>query len=410
MYTEPLYYILATQICLALFWIFYRTVLARRKTLTLNRYFLLTSVALSFLIPALSIPVAEPYGFVFEAESQPIETTVLQEGASSNPIFDWGKILLLVLLIGSLATLSFLVAGILRLRQVTHHATLIQRGKIRIYSLQVPDLAFSFFNHIYLSTADRNETDLRQIVAHETAHIHFHHSWDILLACVLQILFWWNPFVWLWKRSLCEVHEFQADDFALNNGSDTQQYITLMLNLNGLNVEYPEFANGFCHSLTKKRLTMMTQNRSKWARYRVLWSLPLIGALMLCFSFTEQPEAPEQTTTENRTDTLNTKIEKPDSMPKFPGGQEAYMKWVDQNLIFPERATQEKISGTVICQFIVRADGTVDEITIKSSPDPYLSEVVLNAMKHMPKLEPAMKDNKPVDCLKTLPFEFHFYN
>ena len=409
MYTE-LSYILTTQICFALFWIFYRSVLARRKTLALNRYFLLSSVVLSFLIPALSIPVAEPYGFVFEAESQPIETTVLQEGASSNPIFDWGKILLLVLLIGSFATLSFLVAGILRLRRITHRASLIQSGKIRIYSLQTPDLAFSLFNRIYLSTADRDETTLRQIVAHETAHIHFHHSRDIALICVLQTLFWWNPFVWLWRRSLREVHEFQADDFVLNNGSDAQQYITLMLNLNGLKVKYPEFANGFCNSLTKKRLTMITQNRSKWARYRVLWSLPLIGALMLCFSFTGQPEAPEQTTTENRTDTLNTKIEKPDSMPKFPGGQEAYMKWVDQNLIFPERATQEKISGTVICQFIVRADGTVDEITIKSSPDPYLSDVVLNAMKHTPKWEPAMKNNQPVDCVTTLPFEFYFYN
>ena len=410
MYTE-LSYILTTQICFALFWIFYRSVLARRKTLALNRYFLLLSVVLSFLIPALSIPVAEqPYSFVFEAESQPIETITLQAEVSSTSTLDWGKALLLIQLIGSMTVLLFLVVGLLRLRRITHRASLIQSGKIRIYSFQTPDLAFSLFNRIYLSTSDRDETTLRQIVAHETAHIHFHHSRDILLTCVLQILFWWNPFVWLWKRSLREVHEFQADDFVLNNGIDSQQYITLMLNLNGLNVEYPEFANGFCHSLTKKRLTMMTQNRSKWARYRVLWSLPLIGALMLCFSFTEQPEAPEQTTTENRTDTLNTKIEKPESMPKFPGGQEAYMKWVDQNLIFPEKSTQEKISGTVVCQFIVRADGTVDEITIKSSPDPYLSEVVLNAMKHMPKLEPAMKDNKPVDCLKTLPFEFHFYN
>lgn len=410
MYTEPLYYILATQICLALFWIFYRSVLARRKTLTLNRYFLLTSVALSFLIPALSIPVTEPYTIMFEATGQTIETVTPQEEVSSPSSFDWGKALLLIQLIGSTAVLSFLVAGILRLRRVTHHATPIQNSKIRIYSLQAPDLAFSFFNRIYLSTADRDETTLRQIVAHETAHIHFHHSRDIALICVLQTLFWWNPFVWLWRRSLREVHEFQADDFVLNNGSDAQQYITLMLNLNGLKVKYPEFANGFCNSLTKKRLTMITQNRSKWARYRVLWSLPLIGALMLCFSFTEQPEAPEQTTTENHTDTLNTKIEKPDSMPKFPGGQEAYMKWVDQNLIFPERVTQEKISGTVVCQFIVRADGTVDEITIKSSPDPYLSDVVLNAMKHTPKWEPAMKNNQPVDCVTTLPFEFYFYN
>ena len=410
MYTELLFYILATQICLALFWIFYRIVLARRKTLALNRYFLLTSVALSFLIPALSIPVTEPYGIMFEAAGQPIETVIPQEEVSSPSSFDWRKALLLIQLIGSTGVLSFLVAGILRLRQVTHHATPIQNGKIRIYSLQAPDLAFSLFNRIYLSTANRDETTLQQIVAHETAHIHFHHSRDIALICVLQTLFWWNPFIWLWRRSLREVHEFQADDFVLNNGSDAQQYITLMLNLNGLKVKYPEFANGFCNSLTKKRLTMITQNRSKWARYRVLWSLPLIGALMLCFSFTEQPEAPEQTTTENHTDTLNTKIEKPDSMPKFPGGQEAYMKWVDQNLIFPERVTQEKISGTVVCQFIVRADGTVDEITIKSSPDPYLSDVVLNAMKHTPKWEPAMKNNQPVDCATTLPFEFRFYN
>lgn len=410
MYTEPLYYILATQICLALFWIFYQIVLARRKTLTLNRYFLLTSVALSFLIPALSIPIAEPYGIMFEAAGQTIETVTPQEEVSSPASFDWEKALLLIQLIGSTAVLSFLVAGILRLRRLTYHATLIQNGKIRIYSLQAPDLAFSLFNRIYLSTADRDETTLRQIVVHETAHIHFHHSRDIALICVLQTLFWWNPFVWLWRRSLREVHEFQADDFVLNNGSDAQQYITLMLNLNGLKVKYPEFANGFCNSLTKKRLTMITQNRSKWARYRVLWSLPLIGALMLCFSFTERPEAPEQTTTENRTDTLNTKIEKPDSMPKFPGGQEAYMQWMNENLIFPEKTAQEKISGTVVCRFFVRADGTVDEITIKSSPDPYLSEVVLNAMKHMPKWEPAMKNNQPVDCATTLSFKFRFNN
>lgn len=91
-------------------------------------------------------------------------------------------------------------------------------------------------------------------------------------------------------------------------------------------------------------------------------------------------------------------------------GQEGYMQWMNENLIFPERADQEKISGTVVCQFIVRTDGTVDEITIKSSPDTYLSEVVLNAMKHMPKWEPAMKNNQPDDCATTLPFKFRFNN
>lgn len=418
MYTG-LSYILATQICFALFWIFYRSVLARRKTLALNRYFLLTSVVLAFLIPALSIPVAEqPYSFVFESESQPIETTVLQERTSPTPIYDWEKILLSVLLIGSLVTLSFLIIGIFRLRQVTHHATLIQNGKIRIYSLQAPDLAFSLFNRIYLSTADRNETALRQIVAHETAHIRLHHSRDILLACMLQIIFWWNPFVWLWKRSLREVHEFQADDFVMNNGVDSQQYITLILNLNGLNVEYPEFANGFCNSLTKKRLTMITQNRSKRAKYKALWSLPLISALMLCFSFTERSEKTEQTekagqienVRQEKTDTIsNTQSPRRqdfDTPPQFPGGQEALIQWMIDAFKYPKEAQQKELSGTVLCRFVVKADGFVDDITIVESPDAILSKVVLETMQKMPKWKPAMKDNKPVDCTFTFPCRF----
>lgn len=412
MYTEPLYYILATQICLALFWIFYRSVLARRKTLTLNRYFLLTSVALSFLIPALSIPVAEPYGIMFEAADPSIETVTPQEEVSSPSSFDWGKALLLIQLIGSTAVLSFLVAGILRLRRITHHATPIQNGKIRIYSLQAPDLAFSLFNRIYLSTADRDETTLRQIVAHETAHIHFHHSRDIALICVLQTLFWWNPFVWLWRRSLREVHEFQADDFVLNNGSDAQQYITLMLNLNGLKVKYPEFANGFCNSLTKKRLTMITQNRSKWARYRVLWSLPLIGALMLCFSFTEQPKTSEATeiTEQKETDALsNTQSPQHqdfDVPPQFPGGQEALIKWMTDTFKYPKEAQKKKLSGTVLCRFVIKTDGSVDDITIVESPDAILSKVVLETMQNMPKWKPAMKNNQPVDCTFVFPCRF----
>ncbi len=412
MYTE-LSYILTTQICFALFWIFYRSVLARRKTLALNRYFLLLSVVLSFLIPALSIPVAEqPYSFVFEAESQPIETITLQAEVSSTSTLDWGKALLLIQLIGSMTVLSFLVVGILRLRRITHRASLIQSGKIRIYSFQTPDLAFSLFNRIYLSTSDRDETTLRQIVAHETAHIHFHHSRDILLTCVLQILFWWNPFVWLWKRSLREVHEFQADDFVLNNGIDSQQYITLMLNLNGLNVEYPEFANGFCHSLTKKRLTMMTQNRSKWARYRVLWSLPLIGALMLCFSFTEQPKTSEATeiTEQKETDALsNTQSPQHqdfDVPPQFPGGQEALIKWMTDTFKYPKEAQKKKLSGTVLCRFVIKTDGSVDDITIVESPDAILSKVVLETMQNMPKWKPAMKNNQPVDCTFVFPCRF----
>ena len=135
-----------------------------------------------------------------------------------------------------------LSAGGFRLWRITRRATLLQPGKIRIYGLNMQGSAFTFFNRIYINELGTKPQDIAQIVAHETHHARLRHSWDILLSSVLRILFWWNPFVWLWERSLREVHEFQADDAVLNNGFDSEQYIALILG--GLTVIRPEFVSG----------------------------------------------------------------------------------------------------------------------------------------------------------------------
>ena len=148
--------------------------------------------------------------------------------------------------------------------------------------------AFTFFNRIYINELGTKPQDIAQIVAHETHHARLRHSWDILLSSVLRILFWWNPFVWLWERSLREVHEFQADDAVLNNGFDSEQYIALILE--GLTVIRPEFVSGFCYSLIKKRLIMIARNKQKRrSKFRILLALPLTALLTVCFSFTERP-------------------------------------------------------------------------------------------------------------------------
>lgn len=138
-----------------------------------------------------------------------------------------------------------LSAGGFRLWRITRRATLLQPGKIRIYGLNMQGSAFTFFNRIYINELGTKPQDIAQIVAHETHHARLRHSWDILLSSVLRdFLFWWNPVVWLWERSLREVHEFQADDAVLNNGFDSEQYIALILG--GLTVIRPEFVSGFC--------------------------------------------------------------------------------------------------------------------------------------------------------------------
>lgn len=285
-------YLVKTQICLAAFWIVYRLLFARDKAFARNRAYLLLTVAAAFVIPALSVPVwtpeatgEEPYGFRIPAE---IFTGIQPETLPGSRPSGIPQGLRLFCYAGNLIMLLALSAGGFRLWRITRRATLLQPGKIRIYGLNMQGSAFTFFNRIYINELGTKPQDIAQIVAHETHHARLRHSWDILLSSVLRILFWWNPFVWLWERSLREVHEFQADDAVLNNGFDSEQYIALILE--GLTVIRPEFVSGFCYSLIKKRLIMIARNKQKRrSKFRILLALPLTALLTVCFSFTERP-------------------------------------------------------------------------------------------------------------------------
>ena len=217
-------YLVKTQICLAAFWIVYRLLFACDKAFARNRAYLLLTVAAAFVIPALSVPVwtpeatgGEPYGFRIPAE---IFTGIQPETLPGTRPGGIPQGLRLFCYAGNLIMLLALSAGGFRLWRITRRATLLQPGKIRIYGLNMQGSAFTFFNRIYINELGTKPQDIAQIVAHETHHARLRHSWDILLSSVLRILFWWNPFVWLWERSLREVHEFQADDAVLNNGFD----------------------------------------------------------------------------------------------------------------------------------------------------------------------------------------------
>ena len=118
----------------------------------------------------------------------------------------------------------------------------------------------------------------------------------------VKTVLWWNPFAWLAARRLSEVHEFEADSDVLNNGYDVTNYInTLLKHLFGYS---PEIANGLRDSLTKKRLKMMTINRSgRYALLRTLAVIPTVGVLMASFSFTAKAA---RTVPADKPDTLAT--------------------------------------------------------------------------------------------------------
>ena len=97
-----------------------------------------------------------------------------------------------------------------------------------------------------------------------------------------------------------------------------------------------------------------------------------------------------------------------ETMPEFPGGQQALFKYLNDNLKYPVIAQENGIQGTVTCQFTVNKDGSiVDVVAVRnSSGDPSLEKEAIRVVKSMPKWNPGKQRGQAVRVKYTLPVKF----
>jgi len=142
---------------------------------------------------------------------------------------------------------------------------------------------FSFFNFIFTKSLKGIEHTPEYL--HELAHVKQLHSIDRLLVEFLLPLLWINPFIYLFKKSMIEVHEHLADSAVLKNGieaTDYQQYLYLQLKSS----QYLKLTSNFNYSLTKKRITMISKNISKRKSIvRTILSIALVSGIFIFYGF-----------------------------------------------------------------------------------------------------------------------------
>ena len=127
---------------------------------------------------------------------------------------------------------------------------------------------------------------------HELAHIKQKHSFDILFLSLLQVVFWFNPILILYKKTLIELHEYLADEYTINSFGK-QAYLNFLSDK--LKCQYGS-QNVLIHNfylLIKKRIIMMNskKNFSKW---RVFVMFPLLILALYLFSFKSYAVNPNQ--------------------------------------------------------------------------------------------------------------------
>ncbi len=135
-----------------------------------------------------------------------------------------------------------------------------------------------------------SERDLREngaaILAHERAHVRLHHSLDLLLVDLAGAVQWFNPAMWLLRRDLRAIHEYEADAAVIASGVDARSYQLLLIRKT-VGGRWYSIANSFNHSKLKNRITMMLREKSsRRTRARALLLLPLAGLALGAFAET----------------------------------------------------------------------------------------------------------------------------
>ena len=281
-------YILKTSVCLAVFYLFYRLLLSKETFHRFNRLALLGVLLLSCLVPLIEVSTQEasemsqPFMALEEIFLMVESAPVVEE--TSAP-FPWRALLLLVYLLGILFFLGrhlWSLGRMLRLLRASRKESL--EDGITLFVHDAKEVApFSWMKSIAISKYDLEESG-DAVLTHERAHIRNHHSWDLLLAEGCIFFQWFNPAAWLLKQELQTVHEYEADEWVIENGIDAKTYQLLIIK-KAVGARLYSIANSFNHSSLKKRITMMIKKKSNpWARLKYLYVLPLAAVAVAAFA------------------------------------------------------------------------------------------------------------------------------
>ena len=410
-------YMAESLICGAVFFLLFRLIFSKENNYSFQRVSILVSSLLAAIFPLISIPVSNAVvpgyllnpAYVFSDYSSGLTTE------TSGP-----KLMSYSVLFFGLISLFFVFKYLIELVKIfilqSRSEIVFKSKSYSIYQQKEIDTPFSFGKSIFLPDSF-NSSDREMIVRHELSHIKRNHSADIIFINLLISVQWFNPFIYILKSKLIEIHEFQADMDVLNCGADISEYRELIFSSQFSSA--PDISNSLHKSLTFKRFIKMENLKQSKVGARLI-ALFSVAALLL-FSVTSFSKADikiqknDSKVNEAVTSTVafpqdTTKIVPftvVDVKPKFHGGDEnLFTKWVASQLVYPELAVKDSIQGRVILQFVVSEKGKVEDVKVVRGVYNLLDKEAHRVISQSPDWEPGLQDGKPVKVRYTFPVIF----
>ena len=193
---EFLTYDLKVAALIAVFYMFYRLMLARETFHRVNRIVLLTTAVVSFVLPLCVITLHETVSMSMPTLAVDADALLAEPVAEAEvpqvPL--WHIVLPILFIIGMVATLAHTLWSLFRiLKLIKNSEQHPQQDGTTICVTGNADLSpFSWMHYIVMNRSDYEAAD-PAILAHERGHIRLRHSWDLLLVDTLTALQWFNP-------------------------------------------------------------------------------------------------------------------------------------------------------------------------------------------------------------------------
>lgn len=279
-------YLLLAAAATALFFAAYWVLMRHEKRHQMVRWYLMGTLVLSLLLPAIHLRLAVPQQHIagnlpgiFSQASLPgmasTDSTASTAATADAGSVSFAQVFLWVWLTGFAVAATLLAVRVLHLRRRMRALPCREEDGISLTLLDDDTPAFSFGKHIVVGTKSFSEAEVQQLVGHERVHVRQRHTADIMLCELAKVVLWFDPFIYLYARELKRVHEYIADSAMMS-----ADYAKLFYHqVSGH--RYSPLAHCFDYRMVHQRIAMMAQQRRHGGWLKPLAALPIVAMVLL---------------------------------------------------------------------------------------------------------------------------------
>ena len=276
---------------LAGFYLIYFIFLSRDTKYGRNRAFIILSLVSAFILPMISINIKEQSGIFYFGKTLS-EVLVTANGSKGQIVHASGSGMNSATLLFNIYLTGVIVFTLKLMADSINLFVLIRKNKKKnnhiVYFSGFNTAGFSAIGYIFINRSLDN-AEAEEIIRHEQNHLENNHFLDILFIEVVLIFQWFNPFIYLFNRSLRAIHEYQADQECLREGMTLKSYQNLLLS-NIFRSGKINISNCFSNpSLIRKRMIMMSKKPSgNFSNLKILLAIPVTALFLSAISACEK--------------------------------------------------------------------------------------------------------------------------